>query len=439
MVGSIRAGEPSRTRTWLLPVASTFAAASFAVLAGVAAGPGCFLSPCNGDFDCIGAGFCEQSSGRCVQECFTDEECQNPPSCRDDPAGCRQPQLRCTPQGRCEGNRSPPETGSSIPPPPPPIASVEGWLAPPGTGYVYVVERLALAPEDRGFDIDRAPCGGVRCEDNLLGKIGPIANRQIGQGVVSGESLILLELAGLDDDPYTGNDRSLTLKLYAAEDADLNPLNNFTIPPGQDRCCEFTIKASSLDQPDFRARSKSPGELVDGRFRSFVPVDMELSLRLGARPTNLDFKQVLFQGALSRDLRSLSGGLFGGAMPASTLARIDNPYCRNGGPGCPFSSPADTLLGLVLHILDEQPDIDLDDDGQECLLDIDADGRVDRCCDGRGPGVACAEGNTTCPGFEIPALDPSRIISCAETARLKDGFSFALEFSATSAKIIATN
>lgn len=61
------------------------------------------------------------------------------------------------------------------------------------------------------------------------------------------------------------------------------------------------------------------------------------------------------------------------------LARVDSPRT----PGISF---LDDLIGLGA-----QPDLDLDRDGLETLLDTDGDGRVDRCVDGDGAVIEGAE------------------------------------------------
>lgn len=436
--------EPSKAETWgraLLPTASAMAAASLALLAAVWAGPGC-QTACQGDFDCIGAGFCNAVTGRCERECFTDENCRNPPACRDNPTACRPLGLYCSGRGRCLGAVEP-SLGDGVVTTAPRGGgprSIEGWEDPPALGYAYIVSQLALAGPERGFDLNG--CTSEGCVDNALGALAPLANTSIREGVRRGQSLLLLELAGLDDAPYTGDDETFTIKIYGAKDADDPVLtaNNFSVPPSHDRCCEFHIDARSLVSPPAQARARAPAVLENGRFRSLAPVDIPFILTVGPEPHPLvRIENALIEGRIGRNLASLERGLIGGALPASTVSTIENPFCRAiNDPGCPDTFKNSSLLDLIVALVGPQPDIDLDLDGAECLFNISNDVRIDRCCDGRGPGVPCNLSSSQCGGTEVLPLDPADPASCAASPSIEDGYSVAFEFSATRASILGT-
>lgn len=432
---------PAAQRRWLLPATSTFAALGIAAFAGVWAGPGC-QGACQGDFDCVGAGYCS-AAGRCERDCYTDEDCRNPPICQENPTACRPLGLFCSGSGRCKGSttldfeggavRTAP--GSTVP------TEIHGWHSPPGVGYAYIIKQIALADEDRGFDID-GQCDENGCIDNALHPLGKLANDQIRQGLLGGESLLLLELAGLDECPFTGDACSFTIKIYGAEDADepFFPANNFTTPKGHTTCCEFKINDQSLDSPPPQAKARAPATLDHGLFRSLQPVPIEFTLTVGAEPHPvLHFEKVLLSGWLASDLSTIDDGLLGGAVPVRTLYETENPYCRMENQLCRGIELEDsTLLDLVVNLLVHNPDIDLDYDGQECLYDISGGKGIDRCCDGAGLGTVCDPNGQQCIGATVPESIPGNASSCALSYRMNDGYSLAIAFSALRARIVGT-
>jgi hypothetical protein len=438
-------GAPSELGSWWLTASSAFATICLALFAGVWAGPGC-QTACQGDFDCVGAGFCDQSTGRCRRECFTDEDCRRPPECRDNPGVCQPIGQFCSGNGRCQGSLGPEGPGvvtsapnSGLP------TDIEGWDDVPGVGYAFIVERIELAGQGRGFDID-GQCEDGACVDNILWPLAELANEQISQGLLGGESLLLVELAGLDDDPYTGYDPSLTVKIYGAEDADdpFFPANNFETPPGDDTCCEFEINGDSLIIDErtqiLQARARAPAELDRGVIRSLAPVPIQFTLTVGSEPHPVvRMERVLINARMGRNLQSLEEGLLGGAIPATTLFSTENPYCKTLSTRCPRRFDESTLLDLVVYLLGAEPDIDLDFDGIECLFDVSGDGAVDRCCDGRGPGVRCDVDGQSCGGAEVPPVNPANPASCAQPASIDDGFSMAIAFAAVRASIVGTS
>ncbi len=320
---------------------------------------------------------------------------------------------------------------------PPPPAIPDGWNAGAGTATsAWVVDQIAIADRGRGFDVD-LQCGADGCLDNALWKLGEFANDQIRQGLLGGETLLGLELAGLDE-PYRGEDASLTVKLYGLRDKDdpFFPANNFKVPEGQATCCEFLINPQSLSGIDpYQARARSPAQVDRADLFSVAPVAMQFTLTVGVPPhPEFRLERALLKAELPVGGRSLTG-MIGGAVPMSSLAQIENPYCQVANPRCPIQFVDSTLLDLF-SVFAGAPDVDLDGDGLECIIDRDGDGKVDLCCDGV-VGQSCTTGTTSCAGVEVPSIDssPGAEWKCALTPEMADGYSIALEFSAVPATL----
>ena len=425
-------------RAWLLPLSSAFCLVSFALLVGVLAGPGC-QTRCFNAFDCGPGSFCAPD-GRCETECFTDLDCREPIECADNPAGCRPKGLTCNGQGKCTGNYVFADAEDvrdidlqEVP------DEIDGWDDPPGSGAAFIVDSIAIAQQDRGFDLDSS-CDEDGCIDNALWQLGDLGNDQIRQGLLGGESLLLIELAGLDQ-PFVGRDPSLSVKMYAARDADspFFPANNFRVPDGQSTCCEFTINPRSLTGIPRVARARAPAEIQRGRLRSLLPVPIEFTLTVGEPPhPEIRLEQIKLSGRVSADLRRLSDGLIGGAVPTEMLARTDNPYCKSISPRCPVDFPESTLIDLVSALLGPEPDIDLDGDGLECIIDTDGDGTVDVCCDGDPSIPSSCPQNRTCPTAQVgPIVEGRPPWTCALDPRMADGYSVGFTYTAVQASILS--
>ena len=425
-------------RAWLVPVSSAFCFLSLALLAGVIAGPGC-QTRCFNAFDCGPGSFCGLD-GRCETECFRDIDCREPIECADNPVGCRPKGLTCNAQGKCTGNYRFADEG--------PVRTVnirevpdeiEGWDDPPGTGAAFIVDTIAIASDERGFNLD-SNCDEDGCIDNYLWRLGDLGNDQIRQGLLGGESLLLIELAGLDQ-PFLGRDPSMTVKIYGARDADdpFFPANNFKVPDGRSSCCEFRINPKSLTGFPRVARARAPAEIEGGRIRSLTPVNIEFIVTVGDPPhPEIRLEEVKVSGRVASNLSQLSDGLLGGAVPVDTLAQTENPYCSTVSPRCPISfDQGSTLIDLVSTLLGPIPDIDLDGDGLECIIDTDGDGSVDVCCDGDSAGGSACPINGRCPTEVVLPLAPGRPDwQCALNPRIADGYSVGFTFTAVAASIV---
>lgn len=425
----------SRLPVWLLPASSAFLVTTIALLFGVMAGQGC-QTRCTTNFDC-GGSYCT-SQGRCETECFSDLDCQKPPECQDNPTACVPRGLRCNGIGRCVGavTLRKPAQGTRDVFTPPNDGIIEGWDDRPGSGRAFIVNQIAIAGKDRGFDVDGICSEETGCIDNFLWRLGDLGNDQIRQGLLGGESLLLLELAGLDEN-YLGDDSSATVKIYGARDADdpFFPANNFKIPPGHASCCEFKINPQSLTGIPSQARARAPARIERGRLRSLAPVPIQFTLTVGVPPhPEIRLERVLISGRIPSNLSEFNEGLLGGAVPVNTLAQTENPYCKTISPRCPIQITDSTLIDLVASLLGPQPDVDLDFDGLECVRDTDGAGGFDVCCDGAGSANTC--GGSGCPGAIIPPVDGTRPQSCALHPSFADGYSVGITFTAVAAKIV---
>lgn len=387
---------------------------------------------CFKNVDCGQGSFC--SDGVCETECFEDLDCREPPECADNPTACLPKGLRCTATGRCVGPPTPPQAERA-----PGLEEdfdtvIDGFDDPPGSGLAFVVDRLALADRDQGFDIDGA-CDDDGCIDNVLGEIGTVANGQILQGIRSGTSLLVMELVGIDD-PYQGNESSATLKIYGGRDADSPPYpaDNFDVPPGASTCCNFEISPQSLVNVPPQAGARSPIRIVRGRLESLAPVPIQFVLTIGSPPhPEIRINGARVRGIVPANLDEITDGVIGGSVPLATMATIENPYCRAGqATQCPREVPSESRLLDLVSIFVERPDIDGDGDGLECVLDDSGDGLVDGCCDG---GARCPPRASQCEGRLIPATSalPS---SCARDPRMADGYSIGFRFHAVAANIV---
>lgn len=337
--------------------------------------------------------------------------------CEASATGCTPTQGKCDPFGACIQANEPIS-----------CTAVQGWDDAPSSSPAFIVNSLTIAEADTGFDIDGA-CRQDGCIDNRLSPLAPILNDIIRQGLLGGELRLLVEFAGLQD-PYRGDDESMTVKVYEGVDADdpQYPANDFSVPPGETDCCQFRITPQSLIGVPPQAAARAPARIERGRLRTLAPIPVQFQLNVGTAPhPPLRLERALISARVPSSLDIIDDGLLGGAIPVSALAQIDNPTCARVPENCPGLDSS--LLSLVRSLVGPQPDVDLDRDGLECLLDTTGDGRIDRCCDGEED--AC--GRCT---WVVPPVDPTKPESCALQPQMADGYSVGLTFTAVPAQIV---
>jgi hypothetical protein len=386
---------------------------------------------CFSDFDCGDLSFCT-AAGRCETECFTDKDCTHPPECEANPAACQCKGLRCNPYGACIGQCFGGFRQPSIRPMTDDIPTViEGWERPPGEGHAFIMKTLAIAGEGRGFDLDKR-CrgqGNGDCIDNSLWELGELGNASIRQGLLNGETLLLVELSGIDEEFLGGTDKNLTLKLYAARDADqpIRSSNNFSIPDGATKCCEFKISEQSLRGNPRQAIARAPARIITGELESLGSVYIRIAISIGSPPyPQLDLRRLFIKGRVASDFSSMNDGILGAGLPIQSLALTDNPYCQTLNTLCPQTLPDSSLLDLIAALL--PPDLDLDGDGIERVL-TGANGRIAQCYDGCGL-------NCTDFGSQIPPFSVNEPHTCALQAEIQDGYSVAFAFDAVQAYVV---
>ncbi|MBI2373241.1 MAG: hypothetical protein HYV07_04515 [Deltaproteobacteria bacterium] len=425
----------ARTSDWLLPVSGAFATSAIATLAAFAIGPGC-QTRCFNSFDCGDGSFCY--NGRCETECFTDDDCRHPPECQDNPLACQPKGFKCNSVGRCVGrynSQSPPQFVDA--PTSELDVEVDGWDDPPGTGQAFIVDSLAIADRSRGFDIDGVCRGPGDCVDNSLWQLGQLGNDQIRQGLLGGETLLLIEVSGLDL-PFVGNDRTITVKFFGARDADdpFFPANNFQIPMGETTCCEFKINPQSIAGIPPQARARAPAKIERGQLKSLAPVPIQFTLTVGVPPhPEIRIERVLLSARVPAKLTELAEGLLGGALPINTLAQTDNPYCKTLNQLCPRQLPDSTLIDLIATILPPDIDLDIPRDGVE-RLEGGGSGRIEICYDGQS---SCDPVPSPCASDEemkVPPFEPAKPWTCALRPQMADGYSVGITFSAVKATVV---
>ncbi len=277
------------------------------------------------------------------------------------------------------------------------VGSVASWDDPIASGRVFVLDRIEL----------------TQSVTNELGRYAELIPPLLP---IDSGAFVLLELAGLPA-LYRGEGSTVALKAYRGLDADDDPTNNFSVPPGEVDCCTFRVDSRSLTGIPPQARARAPGLLGGGLVRSLAPVPFEITRSDGQGAVRLE--RALLSMQLPLDLTVLDVGRIVGALPAGELVAIDYDEA--------------TALDFVVAT-GGAVDQDLDFDGLECALDRDGDGLVDLCCDGVGDGPACESGR--CVGETIRPVDTTNLATCAQAAEFADGFSIGLYFTAVPARIV---
>jgi len=238
----------------------------------------------------------------------------------------------------------------------------EGWDDAPNTGRMFIVSALAIATPGGSFG-------------DVLAPLGPVSNDQIRQGLLGGETLLLVEISGIDT-PYNGSDSSVTVKVYAARDFDdpFFPANNFSVPVGEVLCCQFLIDRASL--AGNQARVRVPGRITRGQLTTLAEFPIQLPLiSTGPQPRpELRLGRARLTAHLPANLQALENARIGGVLASDMLATIESPFCATLDPLCPAAGT--TLLDLVETFA--TPDVDLDvpangvDDGYSITFDAQA-------------------------------------------------------------------
>jgi hypothetical protein len=402
-------------------LAALFVLSSVLTFAILISGPGCNTG-CYNTFDCPPGSFCD-GTHHCVTQCEIDADCRN-----------NMLGFRCSqPTGRCiERPESP--TGTTRPP----IVddNWDGFNDPPISGRTYIISRLGIADEDIGLNVD-GMCDGSDCEENVLGLAGGYANELVAQGVQYGDTLLVLELAGLAED-FEYADRKVTVKLYGAYDADEPPRsnNNFRVPEGETGCCAFLIDSQSILNQQATARFRA--RIDRGKIIPIEHTDAAFTLAIGRPPhQRIHLASAAISGRVTGGATEIHEGLLGGAIPMADLATVDaTEFCLPGEPCTPGQLIDRTVLDIVSALI-AQPDIDLDGDGQECTLRTSGGTTLDACCDGNGARGPCFSSSGECAsGRIVPPLVADRPASCAEDDRIRDGYSVALSFDAVPATVV---
>lgn len=331
---------------------------------------------CQTNFDCGAGSYCDE--GSCVTECSTDLDCQQPPECRSDPLSCRPKGERCDGSGRCIGEYTAVTRGTDLIPSSSSTTS-DGWDDAPGSGAVFVMSKIQInGAESVAVHVDGA--NATYAFDNKLSFIASLANERINEGIKRGETIILMEVAGLDEG-YRGDDDSVTLKFYDGIDADdpIDPENNGA--PG----ARFYVKPSSLDTSGAHIRSKAAARIQDGIIRSTgVVPGLVFSLLLSPTETfDIGLARPVILARLPQTLNSIEDGILFAAVPARDLHEIDNLACVYGSSELQWSAAQcedSSFLDLALFAdSSAQPDVSLLGQTPGCLA-YDATSRHITAC-----------------------------------------------------------
>lgn len=354
--------------------------------------------PCNTDFECGAQSYCDLAVSACTTDCYVDDDCYHPIGCEATDDGCAPIGTLCR-DGRCVGDPTKGDIKIGV--------ADDGWAASVGEGALFLVEDLQIGETGVGFDLDErcAP----NCVDNILSPLAQHANPHLGQGIRGQSTRLLIEVAGVIDE-YRGRDDAVTLKIY---DASMRSDG------------AVLIQRTSIDENN-QARVRVRARIRDHRLLTDDKFDMALTLSISGdqRPT-VQFDRATVAMVLPAGLRRFENGVLGASIRASSLHAIENPYCRQAGPLCSAVFPASTLLDLVATSIARRPDIDVDGDGAECLIDTDGNQTIDLCCDELPSYAHC--NITTCPNpVTAVSQDPS---SCALSSQVADGYSIGMALS----------
>jgi hypothetical protein len=137
-----------------------------------------------------------------------------------------------------------------------------------------------------------------------------------------------------------------------------------------------------------------------------------LPLTTGQPPIMAEFKKARMEFTIDPQLKSLSDGKVGGALPASVLDRVN-------------AIMVGSILELLIQLFEDfaQPDIDLDNDGLETFSR-------------QNNYLECTDGDKT--NVPVPSPCPAGMANCtcAQHSKIADGYSSFMKFDATETKIV---
>lgn len=261
--------------------------------------------------------------------------------------------------------------------------------------------------------------------ERALGPLRGLLNDMFLTGAIEdGDIIMLMSMLGLED-ASGADDDSLTVAWMQGEDADMNPMNNFS------GSAEFLAAMGSFDVRGNPTASFA--STIASRRLSGGPEDIEIPIAL----LPLELRQSQLAGttrASGGELAGIDEGLLCGAVPLTTFAFLPNLLDMFTGmvtETCDGSDiPANlgdvlvggTPRGFIFPLRGASPDVDVDGDGLESF-EVDETGTT-----GCQPVItACVDGDGTRVEGRDCALDP----------RFEDGFSAGLPFTSVSATIIA--
>jgi cysteine-rich repeat protein len=349
------------------------------------------------------------------------ERCDRTPGCGCAPGGAACAEADCDTLSGC-GNGTV-EAGEQCDPTPAmsPAGSwdEDGCQSDCFTQQSLIVNSLSI---DRAMGCDYS---GDGMPDNSFGAAFGTAlgflNGQLDDALSNGQFILLLSMVGLDN-PMS--DTGVRVGWITGTDGDMNAMNNFS------GSANFFADADAIG-PDGDPVTSFGSTIVGGRV-SGGPEDVTLPIA-GLFP--LDLRQGRINGMVmssGSDVTGIRSGLLCGAIPVTTIAGLPNFLGMVGGmaPVPCDDTVAETTLGDVLvggtsvfgiNIGPAQPDVDLDGDGLE-FYEVDDSGPfgcqavISACIDGDGTRIAGHD----CPG----------------DARMADGWSAGLPFTAVGANIV---
>jgi hypothetical protein len=349
------------------------------------------------------------------------EKCDRTPGCGCTPAAASCVEADCDTLPAC-GNGTV-DVGEQCDPAP--------AMSPPGSWDADGCQSDCFKQQSlivNSLSIDRAmgcDYSGDGVPDNSFGAAYGTAlgflNGQLDDALSNGQAILLLSMVGLDN-PMS--DTGVRVGWITGRDGDMNAMNNFS------GSANFFADADAIGRDGDPVTSFS--STIAGERLSGGPDDVILPIA-GLFP--LDLRQARISGTVTSsgsDVTGIAAGLICGAIPVSSVANQPNTLGMVGGmvPVPCDPSVVETTLGDVLvggasifgiTLGPAQPDVDLDGDGLE-RYEVDSTGPfgcqavISACIDGDG---------TRIPGH-----------ACTGDARMADGFSAGLPFTAVGANII---